>query len=298
MSRANVLPLVSVILTTYNRRILLPYAIKSVLEQTYQNYEIIVVNDFGEDVWDIIQSFNSEKIKYLCNIKNSGPSFSRNIAIETAKGSVICYLDDDDLYLPNHLDEIITVFNNNDDIDVLYTDAIYINEKLNNSERQEVSDETMFVGNKYSYSRLLIANYIPINSLSHRKKVFEDIGLFDESIKSHEDWDFQLRLGKVYSFYNLDKVTVEVRNRINQKDNILSKNNENFYYQYIDIYRKYPASNLCVFKKRQQVITYYRKMDIKDLNINKIISYLREKFKLRKLQIQFLVKYKKWDKEC
>jgi glycosyltransferase involved in cell wall biosynthesis len=295
-------PLISIILTTYNRRELLPYAIQSVLNQTYTNYEVIVINDFGEDVFDVFNAYNTNKIYYHSLIKNSGPSYARNTGILLAKGNIIFFLDDDDLFLPNHLEEVVAIFNNHIEVDVVYTDAKYVHEKLENSERYILSEEKKFMGNKYSYSKLLIGNYIPINSIAYRKYVFKRVGMFDENIRLHEDWDFLLRLGKKYPFYYLNRITVEVRNRITIEDNLLSDNSDNYYNSYLEIYKKYPSQNLCVSKKRQQIVQYYLHEQLKKLGGKKLFTayciYLREKLKLRIFQILFILKYKSWDKEC
>ena len=262
--------LITVIITTYNRRDLLPYAIRSVLKQSYTNFEIIIVNDFGEDVWDIVESFNSDKIKYLSHIKNSGPSSSKNTALNEAQGEIICYLDDDDLFCPNHLEAVIQVFERNSNINVVYTDAKYVNEIIKDSERIRVSEKNLFIGNKYSYSTLLINNYIPINSLAHRNKTLVEVGLFNGDMWSHEDWDFLIRLGKKYEFYYIDIVTVEVRNRINKDDNLLSEGNSCLYETYKYIYNKYPVQNKSVFKKRLALLFHLAR------NENKVRYYFLE----------------------
>ena len=265
MPNTNSSPLVSVIITTYNRKSLLPYAIQSVLNQTYSNYEIIVVNDYGEDVFEVVESFKANNIKYLSHLKNLGLPFARNTGIKASKGEIICYLDDDDLFLPLHLETLIKVFNKHDDISIVYTEAKYVNEIITEGQRKTVSEKDIYIGNKYAFTKLMIRNYIPINCISHRKYTLEKVGLFDENIKSHEDWDFLIRFAKNYHFYYINQVTVEVRNRINLQDNMLSQGKNNLYETYKTIYSKHSSNNIEVLKKRQKLLYHLSKSQKKSM---------------------------------
>jgi glycosyltransferase involved in cell wall biosynthesis len=231
--------LVSVIITTYNRRNLLSYAIQSVFEQTYLEFEIIVINDRGDDVSDIVESFHSDKIRLVTHIANSGLAYARNTGIQIANGDILCYLDDDDLFLPNHLDVIANAFNKNLAVNILYVDANYINEELEKEYRNIISVNEKFVGNEYSLERLLISNYIPINSLAHRSSILTKIGLFNESLKLYEDWDMLLRMAIVSDFLHIKQTTVEVRNRLGIADNMLMSSNLSNYNMYRSFYKKY-----------------------------------------------------------
>lgn len=256
-------PLVSVIIPTYNRPDLLSCAIRSVLDQTYENFEIIVINDYGEDVFDSVESFKADSIKYLCHIKNLGLSCARNTGIKASKGKILCYLDDDDLFLPHHLEEVVKIFETHKDVNIVYTDAAYVNETIKKSQRLTVSEKSTFIGNEYSYRRLLIDNYIPINSFSHRKAILKEIGSFDENLKSHEDWDFLIRLAKKYDFYYINKITVEVRNRIDLQDNMLSQGKNDLYGIYKKIYSRYPSRSFEVLKERQRTLFFLAKYEKK-----------------------------------
>ncbi len=229
-------PLVSVVLTTYNRRLLLSYAIQSVLDQTYYNYEIIIVNDCGEDVWDIIESYKPKKIIYLSHIKNFGQPSARNTALKAANGEIICYLDDDDFFLDNHLEILVDAYENND-VNVVYTDALFVTEKIEHNQRVIIEKKKMFNITNYTYQQLLIQNYIPINTLSHKKNILSEVGLFQEGFSSLEDWEFLLRLGKSNDFYHKKCVTVEVRYNINSTNNVSSNDLHKVNSDYIEAQR-------------------------------------------------------------
>lgn len=246
-------PLVSIIITTYNRRLLLPYAIQSVLNQTYSNYEIIIVNDCGEDVWDIIESFKSDKIKYLSHIKNSGLPFARNTGIKVSKGEILCYLDDDDLFLENHLDILVDAYENND-VDIVYTDALLVLEKIVNNERIIVNIQEMFNIPNFRYQQLQIQNFIPINTISHKKSILSKTGLFVEELSSLEDWEFLLRLGKHNDFYHISRSTVEVRRNVESKNNMLSKEQIKAVKMYKKIYNLHKVNQDYVEAQRSLVL--------------------------------------------
>ena len=101
-------PLVSVVIPTYNRSKELARAIKSVLNQTYQNFEILVVDDGSEeDLRVVCDSFNDQRIKFLRNDTHINANVARNRGIKEAQGEYIAMLDSDDEYLPHHLNRRI-----------------------------------------------------------------------------------------------------------------------------------------------------------------------------------------------
>ena len=104
-------PLVSVIIPTYNRAGYLERAIKSVLNQTYQNLEIIIIDDNSKDgTKKTVLDFNVSKLRYYRNLNNRGAPFSRNRGIELSKGDYINFLDDDDVLLPRKIELQIKKF--------------------------------------------------------------------------------------------------------------------------------------------------------------------------------------------
>jgi len=115
-------PLVSIIIPTYNRPDLLFNAIESVINQLYTNIEIIVVNDAGEDVSHIIDAFADTRVRYFTHEENQKISAARNTGLMHAKGKYIAYLDDDDIYYPNHIGTLVRFLESND-VDIAYTDA-------------------------------------------------------------------------------------------------------------------------------------------------------------------------------
>lgn len=235
-------PLISIILTTYNRPFLLFYAIQSILNQTYTHYEIIVINDCGTDVWDIIKTFQSTKIRYLSHIKNSGLPFARNTGIQISNGEILCYLDDDDLFLENHLEVLVEAYRHND-VNVVYTDALLVFERIINNTRKVISTKKMFDIPNYTYEQLQIQNFIPINTISHKKNILSEVGMFMETLSSLEDWEFLLRMGKNNTFHHVQRHTVEVRRHENDQNNMLSKEQMKAPKMYKNIYNLHTSNH-------------------------------------------------------
>jgi teichuronic acid biosynthesis glycosyltransferase TuaG len=112
-------PLISVIVATHNRAHILYETIKSILHQTYQNFELIIIDDNSNDnTYDIISSFNNSKIKYhLLKISSGGPAIPRNIGIKYSNGIYIAFCDDDDIWKKNKLEiQIKFLLENNYDL--------------------------------------------------------------------------------------------------------------------------------------------------------------------------------------
>ena len=105
------MPTVSIIIPTYNREQLLGRAIKSVLAQTYQDFELIIVDDGSTDNTErLVKSFNSEKTRYIRHRKNKGPAAARNTGIRSAKGDYIAFQDSDDEWMPEKLEKQMRAF--------------------------------------------------------------------------------------------------------------------------------------------------------------------------------------------
>lgn len=199
--------LVSVIVPTFNRPNMLVKALESVLGQSFRNFEIIVVNDAGQDVSSLIHSFNSSKITLITHKNNKGLAAARNTGIQAAQGKYIAYLDDDDLYYPNHL-EVLVNFLEKSEYAVAYTDAYKaIQEKSGDGfvtvERQA------FPSNDFDYDAILIDNFIPVLCVIHEKACLDTCGNFDETLPRHEDWELWIRMSRSFRFGHVSTVTCE-----------------------------------------------------------------------------------------
>jgi glycosyltransferase involved in cell wall biosynthesis len=115
-------PLVSVLIPTFNRPQYLAEALAGVLGQSYHNLQVIVVNDGGEDVTDVVRSYGDPRLVFINRKENRGKAFSLNEALGRAEGTYVAYLDDDDLYYPHHIETLVNTLENSGDCQVAYSD--------------------------------------------------------------------------------------------------------------------------------------------------------------------------------
>jgi GT2 family glycosyltransferase/MoaA/NifB/PqqE/SkfB family radical SAM enzyme len=205
-------PLVSVIVPTYNRPDMLAEALQSILDQTYPNIEVIVVNDGGRDVGGVVAKLNSaNKITYIAHDRNQGLAAARNTGIQASKGHYIAYLDDDDIYFREHLETLVNCLEGGT-YSVAYTDA-YRGLQIFEHDRYEVKVRDIPYAQDFDRLRMLCQNYIPVLCLMHRRTCLERAGMFDARLKRYEDWDLWIRMSQHYEFVHIKKVTCEFRCR-------------------------------------------------------------------------------------
>lgn len=187
-------PTVSVIMPTYNRAKYLKKAIKSVLNQTFLDFEIIVINNFSTDeTLDVVQSFNDNRIKII-NFNNDGIiAKSRNKGILHSTGKYIAFLDDDDLWCFNKLELQIQYLELNKEFDLVYSRAVIIDE-FDNKQGLLIDPEDSKTG--YIFKELLHNNFISILTVLVKKSVFDEVGLFNEeyNARAAEDYELWLRI--------------------------------------------------------------------------------------------------------
>lgn len=200
------MPSVSIILPTHNRPELFKTALASINLQSFRDMEVVVVNDNGCPIRDIINEWDSIlRIKYLELDRSHGLPAARNRALEIAEGDYIAFLDDDDIFLPEHLFDGIR-FLKETNADIVYADShvssIYLGEHA--LPRRGPFDFDF----DFDPSFLLVANYIPIISVI--TKNFKKFGIkFDSTLSACEDWDLFLYLyyRAGFRFEHLNKVT-------------------------------------------------------------------------------------------
>lgn len=177
--------MVSVIITTYNRRRFLREAVLSVLKQDYQDRELIVVDDGSTD--DSHNEVEDLLVTYIRK-ENGGISSARNKGIEAARGEYVAFLDVDDLWKKNKLSTQISQMKAQD-YSVSYTDEIWIRngKRLNQKMRHKKHSGRIF---GYCLPLCIISP----SSAIVRREIFEDVGLFDESLPVCEDYDMWLRV--------------------------------------------------------------------------------------------------------
>lgn len=202
-------PIISVIIPTYNRANLIDQAIQSVLNQTYQNFEVIIVDDGSTDYTkEVIRKFQErdKRVKYIRHEKNRGGSAARNTGIKAAKGEYIAFLDSDDEWLPEKINLQIAVFKKgSDNLGVVYCDVM-----IKNNDEKIVNSHYFFPQCRgYIYDFMLKrCALVPCSVLIVKKECFQQIGLFNEQFFACQDNDICIRLAKYYEFDFIPKPLV------------------------------------------------------------------------------------------
>lgn len=192
-------PKVSVIVPTYNRANRLEGTLRSIVSQTYQDFELIVVDDGSTDnTSKVIESFPSAQ--YLPMKKNSGVSKARNIGLACAKGEFICFLDSDDLWKEKKLEIQIHWMESNTDNQVCYTDEIWVR---NGVRVNQMNKHRKYTGDIFRHCLALCI--VSPSSVMIRAKLFSEIGNFDESLPACEDYDLWLRIAAKYAFHFIEE---------------------------------------------------------------------------------------------
>jgi len=180
--------IVSVIVPAYNQGHYVGEAIQSVLDQTYQDFEIIVVDDGSTDkTAEVTKSFSDPRVHYIYQ-ENRGLSGARNTGIRHSAGIYLTFLDSDDLFLPEKLELLVACLGDNSEIGLVAGQAIPINET-----GQPVG-RIFDVPLPEDTSQLLLGNPLHVGSVMVRREWQVKAGFFDESLRSYEDWDMWLRL--------------------------------------------------------------------------------------------------------
>jgi len=198
MQKDNQNPLVSVIIPTYNRAWILNEAIDSVLAQGFKDFELIIVDDGSTDNTRDLLTQYGHAIRIIKK-QNGGVSSARNRGILSSQGDLIAFLDSDDFWLPQKLSMQINLFRSNPDILICQTEEIWIrNGKRVNPRKRHQKVSGMIFEN--SLDLCLVS---PSAVMMH-KKIFDDIGLFDEKLPACEDYDLWLRISTQYPVHLID----------------------------------------------------------------------------------------------
>lgn len=198
-------PLVSVVIATYNMGQYLAQAIDSILQQSWQHLEIIVVDDGSRDhTPDVMAAYaNHDKVRYIRN-QNQGQPKAKNCGIQHARGEFIAFCDADDFWEPNKLEVQMPLFSN-PKVGVVYSEVSNIDE--NNQRYYKPPNETRYRGKVNN--PMLLQNFVPFGTAVIRRACVEQNGAFDEQFRMGIDWDLWLRYSLDWEFdYTTEKTYV------------------------------------------------------------------------------------------
>ena len=219
-------PLVSVVIPTQNRLPLLRDALESVCRQTYRNWEAVVVNDGGPDISAVVKSMPSDLVSRITSVQSPqrrGQANARNAGVAAARGEIIAFLDDDDLYKPAHLAALVAGLRDSGAA-VAYTRAEAVLEKLAGGERTELKRGPASPWFRYSRALLLVRNAMPLQNCAMRRECFARFGHFDEDLSCAEDWELLLRFSANADFRQITEITTEIHVREDAIDSVSKRN--------------------------------------------------------------------------
>lgn len=186
-------PAFSIIVRTYNRPEFLPRCFSSIADQTFRDFEIVLVNDGGVDP----AVPPKLPIVYVKHARNMGRPFALNTGLQTAHGRFITFLDDDDAMLPNHLQTLFTYLDG--DHAAVYPDAYTI-----------IDGRRLLRWARDYYQPLIyFDNWIPFSGFAMRREVYETVGLADTRMTYCEDWDYFIRVSEHFDITRIPRPTVE-----------------------------------------------------------------------------------------
>jgi len=223
-------PILSIIIPCYNSESTLESTLESVINQDFQDWEAIIINDGSTDTTEEIALRWEEKDKrfrYFAK-PNEGLGKTRNFGIERSNGEYILPLDSDNQLMKDFAKEAIFIFENKQDIGVVYGDAEYFGER-----------NGLWKVAEYNFKKILAGNYIDACAI-YRKKLWTEVGGYDENMpyQGYEDWDLWINFGVLnIKFYHLNKITfkyfVSTNSMIRSYTNeIIHSNNEYVFTKY------------------------------------------------------------------
>jgi len=202
-------PRVSVIVPTHNRPRLLRRTLASLADQSYVDFEVIVVNDGGVDVSDVVADYGGPIIRLVDHGTNKGRCAAYNTGITAARGTFVGIIADDDRYYPHHLATVVHAIEELGPGHGVYTHAVQILE----SDDGEVLERKITGAQDFSIDLLAVTNYICAMTVLAPTDLVLAAGSFDTAIDVLEDWELWLRLTHHLQWHHIDVPTAEYRMR-------------------------------------------------------------------------------------
>jgi len=200
---------VSVIIPTYNRSEYLKFALESILNQTYSNIEVIVVNDGSTDnTEDVLKNYEG-RIKYIYK-ENGGKSTAINVGMSLVSGEYVCILDDDDIVLSKKIELQVRKFQKNKKLGLIHTSATYFREQDKNLIHLGMYDSDK-IDEKKAFNLHLLGNIFFTPTVMVRKECYDRVGSWDETMIRAQDYDMWMRISRYFETDSLPITTLQYR---------------------------------------------------------------------------------------
>lgn len=213
---------VSVVIPTYNRSKVLPNSIDSVLTQTYQDFELIIVDDGSiDDTASKVEKYlKDERVRYIQLEKNAGVSNARNVGVQNANGEWIAFHDSDDCWRPNKLEKQMEYLDSHPECKMVY--SAY---EFHVPGKEETIKVPMGIQTGNLVDSLLVANRVGAPTVVVDRNLYIELGGFDESFPALEDWDFAIKAAIATEVGYVDEPLVDVH----YSDGSISGSTMNYY---------------------------------------------------------------------
>jgi len=221
------MPEVSIVIPTYNCEKYLHQTLDSVINQTFSDHEIIVVDDGSTDRTRQIVKEYSHPIT-LIEQSNSGVCIARNRGFEISRGNYICFMDHDDYWYPDKLQSQLEVFGENPEIGIVHSK--FINWEVDSSgvfpspeeyNQLDIPDGTDVEYSGWVYHLYLLDSWMLTSTAMIRREVLLKCGVFDTSLPFSEDWDLWLRVTREYPIIRTTRPTTLYRQHKNQENRVV-----------------------------------------------------------------------------
>lgn len=213
--------MISVVIPAYNREKTITRAINSVLNQTYKDLELIIIDDNSTDeTQKVVESINDDRINYYKLSENKGACYARNFGASKAKGQYIAFQDSDDEWFSDKLEIQMEEMKKND-ADMVFS-RVQLYEEGNNQKYIGTAPKKNKKSGIITYEELLSKTIIGTPTILVKKETFDEIK-FDEEMPRFQDWEFSLRLAKKHKIYYIAK---DVMKAYRQANSITNQNNK------------------------------------------------------------------------
>ncbi|GAK54090.1 glycosyl transferase, group 1 [Candidatus Moduliflexus flocculans] len=196
------LPLVNILMPTYNRADVIHQAIASIIHQTYKNWKLLVLNDGGENINEIVTSFHESRLSYH-EFEHQGKAATINHGIQLVETGYIAYMDDDDQIFPNHIESLVRAA-------ILYQkDFVFSDTYLTSVEKKSnrVLHKTVENTTDVDVASLKFSNKINHKQILHTKRLADRVGLYDERLHILIDYDYIKRLALLTNPFHIKLIT-------------------------------------------------------------------------------------------
>jgi glycosyltransferase involved in cell wall biosynthesis len=207
-------PRVTVCTATYNRGPLLAQTIRSVLAQSYQDFELLIVDDCStDDTAEVVAGFADHRIRYVRNPSNLGMYANRNRCLQLARGELIAQLDDDDLYLPDALSSLVAALDAAPTAGLVFGATLEIDRAGAVVDHRRTFPSSRFLAPWEAFQTFLVGRRQPPSAVLVRAACYREFGGFEPD-NWCGDWDLWLRLSRCYPVVYIDQPVLRYRQAV------------------------------------------------------------------------------------